>query len=51
MKKTKFRVYIEQVNQTYFDVEAKNQEEAKLKAGKEWKQENYPRILSVEETN
>ena len=42
-----FRVYIEQINQTYFDVEARTASSAKIKAVREW-QEYPPHVLSVE---
>ena len=34
----KFRVYFEQINQTYFDVDAKHEYEAREKAKVAWKQ-------------
>ena len=44
----KFRVYIEQVNQTYVEVDAKNEESAKIKGYKKWRKEDaHARIMSV----
>jgi len=43
-----YRVYFDQVNQTYIDVEARTLESAMLKAEREWKQDNQPHLSYVE---
>lgn len=46
----KYIVYIEQVNQTYVEVEAKNEEEAREKGYAKWRREEaHSRVMSVEE--
>jgi hypothetical protein len=45
----KFRVYFQQVNQTYFDAEAASLDEAGEKASKTWKSWAQPIRKSVEE--
>jgi len=42
----KWRIYFEQINQTYLDVEARTEDSARLKAEREWREENPPRIIS-----
>lgn len=50
MPMKKFRVYTEQVNQDFFDVEARTVASAITKAKQKWRQANTePRILSVED--
>jgi hypothetical protein len=45
-----FRVYIEQVNQTYVDVVARCPSQAESKAYAKWRREDaHSRIMSVEE--
>ncbi len=47
-KNKKFRVYIEQVNQTYVEVSAQNKEEAEEKGYRKWRKEDaHSRIMSV----
>jgi len=46
----KYRVWIEQVNQTYVDVEAESIEEAKEKAYRKWRREDgHSRVSWAEE--
>ena len=45
----KFRVYFQQVNQTYFDAEANSPDEAAEKAAKTWRAWAQPIRKSVEE--
>lgn len=45
----KFRVYIEQVNQTYYDVAADDAMAARTLARRQWLTETRPQITSVEE--
>ncbi len=45
--KTVFRVYIEQVNQTYYDVSADTVEKSEAIARLLWKRENGPVVISV----
>jgi hypothetical protein len=48
--KKKFRVYIEQVNQTFVEVIASNSEEAEEIGYRKWRREDaHSRVLSVEE--
>lgn len=42
-----YRVYINQINQTFVNVEAKDQTSAIAKALKQWKKENEPSVMSV----
>lgn len=44
-----YRVYIEQINQQYYDVKANSREAAISKAEREWKKENGPCCRYVEE--
>jgi hypothetical protein len=49
-KKKTYTVYIEQVNQTKYDVEAWSKEQARDIAARMWKAENiFPEIICVEE--
>ena len=46
----KYIVYIEQVNQTYVEVTAKNKKEAREKGYVKWRREQaHSQIMSVEE--
>ena len=45
----RYRVWIQQTNQTYYDVTAKDREEAKDLARKLWWRENYPSVSDVVE--
>jgi hypothetical protein len=46
----KYIVYIEQVNQTFVEVAAENEEEAKEKGYAKWRREEaHSRVMSVEE--
>ena len=47
-QKKKFRVYFEQINQTYYDVSADSMIEAVAKAGRDWRRDHGPRVLEVE---
>jgi hypothetical protein len=47
--KTKFRVYISQINQQYYDVVATTVQAAEDKACRLWKQENGPNVCAVEQ--
>lgn len=50
MKTRKFRVWIEQVNQTYVDVSATDLEQAKEKAVRKWRRHHVgARISDVKE--
>jgi len=45
----KYRVYIAQINQTYVDVDAGDEEEATDRACRKWrKEEAQPQVLSIE---
>ena len=44
----KYRVFIKQINQTHYDVKAKNKENAIKAAKKAWRMDYYPEILEVE---
>jgi len=44
-----YRVYIEQINQQYYDVKANSRDAAIPKAEREWKKENGPCCRCVEE--
>ncbi len=47
-KNNKFRVYIEQVNQTFVEVSAPNEEAAREKGYRKWRKEDaHSRIMSV----
>jgi len=46
--KKKFRVYIGQINQQYYDVEALTVIGAEGKACRLWKKENGPAVIAVE---
>ena len=47
---TKYVVYIEQVNQTFVEVTAENEEEAREKGYAKWRREEaHSRVMSVEE--
>ncbi len=49
-KKPNYRVFIEQVNQTYVEVSAKNREEAREKGYRKWRKEDgHSRVMSVAE--
>ena len=39
-KQATYRVWIEQVNQTYVDVDARNEEEAREKGYRKWRRED-----------
>lgn len=43
----KYRVYISQINQTYYDVVAANRDNAIDRASRMWKMENDPEVMSV----
>ena len=45
----KWRVWFEQINQTYIDVEARTEDSAILKAKREWQEENKPRVGAIQE--
>ena len=46
----KYIVYIEQVNQTYVEVTANDEKEARAKGYAKWRREEaYSRVMSVEE--
>lgn len=46
----KYVVYIEQVNQTFVEVTAENEEEARAKGYAKWRREEaHSRVMSVEE--
>lgn len=46
----KYRVYISQVNQTYVEVSAKNEEDAREKGYRKWRKEDaHSNIMSVTE--
>jgi hypothetical protein len=47
--KKKYRVYFNQINQTYIDIDASNPEEARIKAEKEWIKENPPDVMGLPE--
>jgi endonuclease YncB( thermonuclease family) len=47
----KYRVHIEQVNETYYDVYAPNKENARGQARALWKQDNEPEVTEVERLN
>lgn len=44
----KYRVYIQQVNSTYYDIYAPNKENAKGQARVRWKEDNQPEIVDIE---
>ena len=44
-----YRVYIDQINQTYIVVRANGKTAAISKAEKQWKKENAPTVMSVAE--
>ncbi len=44
----RYMVYIEQVNQTFYEVEAPDKQRAAFKARKQWAAENTPSVLSVD---
>lgn len=47
-KNSKYRVYIEQVNQTYVEVSASNEQEAREKGYRKWRKEDaHGKIMSV----
>lgn len=46
-----FRVFISQVNETYYDIEAGNEEVAVTIAAHQWVADLYPTIISVETQN
>jgi len=46
--KKKFRVYISQINQQYYDVDAETVQSAEDKACRLWKKENGPSVCAVE---
>jgi len=49
-KMNKYRVYISQVNQTYVEVSAKNEEDAREKGYRKWRKEYaHSNVMSVEE--
>lgn len=43
----KYRVFISQINQQYYDVEANGETSAIAKAEKAWSKENGPNVMSV----
>ncbi len=43
-----YRVWINQVNQSHYDVEARTLESAMNKAEQEWREDNVPRVSYVE---
>ena len=45
----KWRVWFEQINQTYIDVEARTEDSAILKAKREWREENEPLMGDIQE--
>ena len=45
-----YRVWFQQINQTYIDVEAPNEAEAVERAREIWKQENDPSCIQIEDT-
>ena len=45
---TKYRVYFNQINENYYDVEADDKEHAKFKARHLWDLDNWAEITSVE---
>jgi hypothetical protein len=47
--KKKYRVYISQVNQTYYDVDSNGITSAKSKACRLWKSENSANVISVKQ--
>jgi hypothetical protein len=47
--KKKFRVYVAQINQTYYDVEAKDKDEAMLKGERKWRREAWPTVIGIED--
>jgi len=47
--KRKFRVHFSQVNQTYMDLKATDEEAAVAAAIKRWRSENWPRVDEVRE--
>lgn len=49
-KLKKYRVYVEQINQTFVTVEAASREVAEIKGYAKWKREwAHSRVMSVEE--
>lgn len=44
-----YRVFIGQVNATYFDVRAKNRNSAEVKGCSQWKKYAYIDVVAVEE--
>ena len=47
----KYRVYFEQVNQTYYDVEANNKGDAIGEAVSKWMKDNRPMVSHVDNLN
>lgn len=45
----KFRVYVEQINQTMYQIQAKSKEEAAEKAQAKWLEENKRPSVYIEE--
>lgn len=45
----KFRIWFEQVNQTYIDVDEVNEYMAMKVAKEKWKEEAYPRPMDIQQ--
>lgn len=43
-----YRVWIDQINQTYIDVKAESPEQAREKARRKWRKETFPETTQVE---
>ena len=44
----KYRVYIQQVNSTYYEIYPPNKENAKGQVRVRWKEDNQPEIVDIE---